>query len=81
MNHHYGDDHDDATKPDSPDAILANATLQFVEGARNIGISIPLLCRLADSEREHFASCLADDIIKFAKRVEGFAELVRFTGR
>jgi len=75
-----GDRDDDPTKPDCLDAILANAALRFIEGARSIGVAVPLLCRLADSDREYFAGRLADDIDEFLESSRGFAELVRFAG-
>lgn len=77
-NHHFGDEHDDPTRPDSPDAILANATLRFTEGARHIGIAVPLLCRLAGNDRRYFAGRLAEDIVAFARDADDFAALVQF---
>ena len=76
--HYFGERDDDPTKPDSPDAILANATLRFTEGARHIGIAIPLLCRLAGNDRRYFAGRLAEDIVAFARDVDDFAALVQF---
>jgi len=40
--HNYGDKDDDPTVPGTPESILANATLRFFEGARHIGIAVPL---------------------------------------
>lgn len=77
-NHQYGDEHDDPTRPDSPDSILANATLRFTEGARHIGVAVPLLCRLTGHERRYFAGRLSEDIVSFARDADDFAALVAF---
>ena len=74
--HNYGDKDDDPTVPGTPESILANATLRFFEGARHIGIAVPLLQRLAGDERRHFACRLAIDIRKFCESGIGFATLV-----
>lgn len=76
--HNYGDKDDDPTRPDSPDAILANATLRFTEGARHIGVAVPLLCRLAGNDRRYFGGRLQEDIVAFARDVDDFAALVGF---
>jgi hypothetical protein len=78
--HQFGDRDDDPTKPDAPDAILANATLRFVEGARHIGVAVPLLCRLEGNERRYFAGRLAEDVRDFAEAAAAFADLVTFIG-
>jgi len=76
--HNFGDKDDDPTIPGTPDAILANATLRFTEGARHIGVAVPLLCRLAGNDRRYYAGRLAEDIIAFARDVDDFAALVVF---
>jgi hypothetical protein len=78
--HNYGDERDDPTRPDSPDSILADATLRFCEGARHIGVAVPLLCRLAGDERRYFAGRLKEDVAAFARDAYAFAELVGFIG-
>ena len=78
--HSYGDKDADPTVPGAPDSILANATLRFAEGARHIGVAVPLLQRLAGDERRYFAGRLATDIRKFSNSVAGLAELVELHG-
>lgn len=78
--HNYGEKDDDPTVPGTPDSILANATLRFAEGARHIGIAVPLLQRLAGDERRYFAGRLADDIREFSQSTIGFATLVELHG-
>lgn len=80
MDHNYGEKDDDPTIPGTPDSILANATLRFAEGARHIGVAVPLLQRLAGDERRYFAGRLANDIRAFSGSVSGFAELVALHG-
>lgn len=76
--HSLGDHDDDITDPDCLTAILANATLQFAEGARHLGVAVPLLWRLQGNERAYLAGRLAEDIRTHAKASEGLAELVEF---
>lgn len=74
--HYLGDKDDDPTQPGTPESILANATLRFAEGARHIGLAVPLLQRLAGDERRYFARRLAGDIRKFSEDGIGYATLV-----
>lgn len=80
MEDSYGNPDSDPTIPGTPESILANATLRFAEGARHIGVAVPLLQRLAGDERRYFAGRLADDIREFAQSSIGYATLVELHG-
>lgn len=78
--HNYGDKDDDPTQPGTPESILANATLRFIEGWRHIGVAVPLLQRVAGDERRYFAGRLAEDIRRHCESGIGFAALVELHG-
>lgn len=78
--HELGEKDNDPTQPGTPESILFNATLRFAEGARHIGVAVPLLQRLAGDERRYFAGRLADDIREFSQSAIGFATLVELHG-
>jgi hypothetical protein len=77
---HYGDDRDEPTDPGTPAGIRASAAVQFAIGAAHVSRAVPLLEQLTDSDREYFATCLADDLAELIKQGAGLVELIRFAG-